>query len=197
MKVLFDLGGVLLDAYPRRAVECFARLSGRKAAELEAPILEVAKLAFDGGRIGPDDFARRVCDACGKRLTLEQVRECWCGIFEDLPEMQRFAERLAMVQACYLLSNTDPWHYEVAMKRLPWLASFKGHCLSYEVRRLKPDPEYYRAVFERFQLQPGACVLVDDRAENVQAIVALGAQGIVHRGAAATAASLAQLGVRA
>jgi HAD superfamily hydrolase (TIGR01509 family) len=195
--LLFDLGGVLLDAFPRRAVECFAKLSGREVAKLEAPILEVAKLAFDGGRVDPAGFARLVCDACGRRLTLEQVHDCWCAIFEDLPEMQQFTERLAKAHACYLLSNTDPWHYQVAMKRLPWLGTFRGHCLSYEARRLKPDPEYYRAMFKRFQLEPGDCVLVDDRAENVDAIVALGAQGIVHRNVAATAASLAQLGVRA
>lgn len=126
MNLLFDLGGVLVDAFPERAVECLARLSGRKPAELEAPILEVAKLAFDGGRVGPAEFARMVCDACGKPLDLEQVRACWCGIFEDLPQMQRLAERLAKTQACYLLSNTDPWHYEVARARLPWLASFRG-----------------------------------------------------------------------
>jgi FMN phosphatase YigB (HAD superfamily) len=194
---LIDLGGVLLDAFPERAVEGFARLSGRSPADLVEPVLWGAKVSFDSGQIDGAEFTRQVGHACRMPLTLDQVRDCWCDIFEDLPEMQRFIERLARVHDCYLLSNTDPWHYEVAVKRLPLLGLFRGHFLSFEAGRLKPDSEYYRAMFERFHLEAADCVLIDDRPDNVQAIVALGALGVVHRDAAATEASLASLGIRA
>jgi putative hydrolase of the HAD superfamily len=197
MNLLFDLGGVLVDAFPERAVECLARLSGRSVEELSSPVLGRAKLLFDGGKIDAAGFTQQVSQACGKPLTETQVHDCWCAIFEDLPEMQGLAQRVAPELDCYLLSNTDPWHYQVALDRLPWLRAFRGHCLSFEVRRLKPDPEYYRQMFERFHLVPGDCVLIDDRADNVAAIAALGAQGIVHRDAATTQAALATLGVRA
>jgi HAD superfamily hydrolase (TIGR01509 family) len=196
LALLFDLGGVLLDAFPERAVAGFARLSGRRASDLIAPVLWNAKLAFDSGRINPTEFTRQVGEACHMALTEAQVHECWCDIFEDLPEMQRFVERLAPGYDCYLLSNTDPWHYEAAVKRLPLLGLFRGDFLSFEAGRLKPDSEYYRSVFERFHLDPADCVLIDDRPDNVAAIVALGAQGIVHRDAATTEAALAALGVR-
>jgi FMN phosphatase YigB (HAD superfamily) len=51
-------------------------------------------------------------------------------------------------------------------------------------------------MFERFHFVPGDCVLIDDRADNVAAIVALGAQGVVHQDPEATGAALAMLGVR-
>ena len=195
--LFFDLGGVLLAHDVRRALAGFARLSGRPAAELEAPLLEVAKQGFDLGRMDARSFVLAVERACGRPIGEAKIREVWCDIFDDCPGMQALAERLAASLPSYLLSNTDPFHFEHARARVPALSRFRGHHLSYEVGRLKPDLEYYRLAFRRFELPPEACVLIDDRPENVEAIVRLGASGIVHVELVATERELRRLGVSA
>ncbi len=195
ISLLVDLGGVLLRAEPRRAIERLAAMSGRSAESLEGPILGEAKAAFDVGRIDAAEFVARVEAACGLSVGAARVRDAWCGIFEDLPETQRLVARLAERHPCILASNTDPLHFAWVRARLPLLGRFRGFHLSYEAGCAKPDPEYYRLLFRRFALEPARCVLVDDLPENVEAIVKLGASGVVHVGAAATEAALAALGV--
>ncbi|HUB10194.1 MAG TPA: HAD-IA family hydrolase [Myxococcales bacterium] len=195
--LLVDLGGVLLDAQPRRAMVALARLSGRPAAELEAAILTAVKDRFDRGQLGEAAFLDELRRACGRPLGDSELRAAWCAIFDDLPEMQALTARLAARHPTYLLSNTDPVHFAWARAHLPLLDRFRGFHLSYEAGALKPEAEYYRQAFRRFALEPAACVLVDDRPENVEAMVSLGGAGIVHESAAGTEAALRALGIRA
>ncbi len=195
--ILFDLGGVLLEPHPERAIEALSIRSGRSPEELAPELLGVAKLGFDTGRIGPEGFAAAVGRAAGLPLSVDEVRALWCDIFDDLRQMQELAAALARRHPCYLLSNTDPMHFACALGRLPVLSRFRGQQLSYEVGLLKPDPEYYRAAFRRFGLRPEECVLVDDLRPNVEAIVREGAAGIVHEGTEATKRRLAELGLSA
>ncbi|MHB8418328.1 MAG: HAD family hydrolase [Myxococcales bacterium] len=194
--LLFDLGGVLLEADPRRGVAALSRLCGRPEAELEELLLGVAKQGFDRGGLGEADFVRQVRRACRKELTLEQIREAWCAMLRDLPPMQEFADRLAARHPSYLLSNTDPLHLACARERVAALRRFRGFHPSCEAGCAKPESEYYRLAFRRFVLEPARCVLIDDRPENVEAIVSLGAAGIVHESAERTEGALAALGIR-
>ena len=48
-----------------------------------------------------------------------------------------------------------------------------------DVEKLKkPDPAIYKLLLERYQLKAADCVFIDDRADNVEAAVALGFEGI-------------------
>ncbi len=193
--LLCDLGGVLLGADPGRAVHALARLSGRPQAELEAGILGALKADFDAGRLPVAAFLDAVRAACRAPLTDAQIREAWNAIVAEPLPFVPAAGRLAARHPTYLFSNTDPLHLAVARERLPALGRFRGLWPSYEAGCLKPDPEYYRRAFRRFALAPASCVLVDDRPENVEAIVALGASGIVHESAERTEAALREIGL--
>lgn len=195
--LLIDLGGVLLDAQPWRAVALLARLSGRSEVELTNALLAVAKRGFDCGNFSTAAFYEEVRRACGAGLTDGQIGDAWCAMFDHLAPMQALVERLARRYPSYLLSNTDPIHFAWARERVPALAHFRGFHLSYEVGCGKPETEYYRRAFRRFDLEPARCVLIDDRPENVEAIVRLGAQGVVHESAELTGSRLATLGVSA
>ena len=79
----------------------------------------------------------------------------------------------------YLLSN-----YPKELFECHWAGSFdftdipKGRVVSYEVGLTKPEPEIYRKLLEKYELQPEECVFLDDRKENVEAAEALGFFGI-------------------
>lgn len=81
----------------------------------------------------------------------------------------------------YVLSNFG----EEAMKRgvemggINFLDELDGYLFSYEVNKVKPEPEIYNALFKRYNLIPSECVFIDDLAVNIEAARALGMKGIV------------------
>lgn len=62
------------------------------------------------------------------------------------------------------------------------LADLAHHVVSSaEVGMAKPDPAIYTLAADRAGARPERCVFVDDRAENVDAAVALGMTGVLYR----------------
>jgi len=95
----------------------------------------------------------------------------------------------------YLLSN-----YPEDLFLCHWRNSFSftdlpdGKVISYEVKFTKPEPEIYRTLLERFQLDPTECIFLDDRAENIEAARAFGMRGIwVNAGQEPARAQLEQM----
>jgi FMN phosphatase YigB (HAD superfamily) len=193
--LLIDAGGVLVAPHPERAIAELAARSGRRPSDLGAALFDAAKRGFDLGRLDGEAFAAELGRVTGLDLTEDAWRALWCGIFDDLLPMQQLVARLSHTHSCYLFSNTDPWHLAHFRARLPFLGSFRGLHPSYEAGCDKPDPRYYRSGLERFGLVPEQCVLIDDQAANVEAVIVLGAEGIVHREAGETEQALARLGI--
>ena len=44
---------------------------------------------------------------------------------------------------------------------------------------MKPEPEIYRSLFERFSLKPEECFFIDDREDNIAAGEAFGMKGFL------------------
>jgi epoxide hydrolase-like predicted phosphatase len=76
------------------------------------------------------------------------------------------------------------------------LRIFDATVISGDVGLHKPQPEIYRLGAERLELEPDACVFVDDLRENITGAEAVGMLGILHRDVEATIAAMEEaLGV--
>ena len=69
----------------------------------------------------------------------------------------------------YALSNWSAETFPIARPMFPFLEWFDGIVISGEIKMVKPDPRIFTHVLERFGLEPGSAVFVDDNAENVKA----------------------------
>jgi len=83
--------------------------------------------------------------------------------------------------AVAVLSNTDRWHYEACVRLVPALARVPA-VLSCDAGAMKPDAAIYRALLARLTAEPGDCLFIDDRPENVVAARVLGFAGAVFDG---------------
>ena len=79
----------------------------------------------------------------------------------------------------FLLSNYGKTSYEQGSRGFSFLPLVDGAVISYEVEHIKPEPEIYTALFEKYGLKPEECVFFDDREENIEAACAQGIHGIV------------------
>ena len=54
-----------------------------------------------------------------------------------------------------------------------------GWVISSEEKVVKPEPEIYQRLFDRYGLEPSECVFTDDREENIEGARRMGMDGIV------------------
>jgi epoxide hydrolase-like predicted phosphatase len=182
--VVWDLGGVLVrtaDRGPRRAWE--GRL-GLERDSLDALVFdsEVSRQAAVGNAGVQDiwdDLARRL------GLTPDQIdqlrQDFWRGDQLDT----RLVDRIRQLRTNYktgLITNAfesirqsieHEWHLDEV---------FDAILISAEIGLAKPDPAIFRMLLDRWGMEPGAAVFIDDFAENTSAAGELGMQTIHFRG---------------
>lgn len=78
----------------------------------------------------------------------------------------------------YYLSNYSEHLMRVNPSVLDFLQHMDGGVFSCHVKKIKPDPEIYRRLFEKYELHPEECLFFDDREENVIAAQELGMQAV-------------------
>ncbi len=167
--VLFDLGNVLVPFDPEQLVRNFSAAVGMEPEEIHDLALGHLKAEFETGARSPDAFRDAICMALNCQLTEEEFVPLWSDIFEANEPIFDFFRQVRRTRRTYLVSNTDPYHMRWILEHWPELAKCDGMALSYELGLLKPDPEFFDAVIERFGLTPAACLYIDDLAESVQA----------------------------
>jgi FMN phosphatase YigB (HAD superfamily) len=172
--VIFDLGGVLVSVDFMRACKRLEAAGGAPAALIcEAIASGDDKLAFDTGRLSPQQFAQRFCAALGLRLPYAEFAEIWCDIFAEQREVTGLLDEIAGKAELVLLSNTDPLHLDYVLSHYGFLGKFRRMVLSYEVGHVKPA----RQIFERALgiVAPGTrMIYFDDVPEFVSAARACG-----------------------
>jgi len=175
--LLLDLGNVLVGVEPARTAAAFADLVGRDLAGLGAGFDQLLDLnaAFDGGTLDATGFRTAVCERLGAAIPDDAFDAAWCALLVLLPRTAGLVAELARDHRLFLLSNTDSIHMSAVRHRCAdWLGRFSGLFLSYEEHLLKPEPAFFERALARFDLDPAACLFLDDRAENVAAARALG-----------------------
>jgi 2-haloacid dehalogenase len=95
----------------------------------------------------------------------------------------------------YAITNFSSEKFRIAQAPWPALAGFRGVVVSGDEGLLKPEPAIYRVLFDRYGLDPAACVFVDDSPANVAAAAGLGMHALHFVSAERFATDLAALGL--
>ena len=105
------------------------------------------------------------------------------AIIEEVPGMRDLLSKLkAEGFRLYGLTNWDTEIY-TTMAQFGIFKLLDGSIISSEEHVVKPGPEIYRRLFERFDLKPGECIFTDDKPENIEGGRRLGMDGIVFKDA--------------
>jgi FMN phosphatase YigB (HAD superfamily) len=172
--VIFDLGGVLVSVDFMRACKRLEAAGGAPAAViLEAIHSGADKIAFDTGRLSPQQFASRFCAALGLRLPYAEFADIWCDIFTEQREVIGLLDEIGKRADLVLLSNTDPLHLDYVLSHYGFLEKFGRMLLSYEVGHAKPARQIFECAIGL--CAPGTrMIYFDDVAEYVSAARACG-----------------------
>jgi len=96
----------------------------------------------------------------------------------------------------YGITNFTPSGYEQCYESISFVEKFDGCIFSFQEGVIKPEPEIYKILLDRYNLEPSECVFIDDTKENVEGAKALGFSGIVFSGYEDAVSQLTNLEVR-
>ena len=194
--VIFDLGGVLLDWNPRHL---YRRLFPGDEAAMEHFLATICNNDWnrqqDAGRLcaeaaqllkteHPDKS--HLIDAYYTRH-LDMIAGPIAGTVDILAELRARATPL------YFLSNYSAETYPLALAQFEFLSWFRGGIVSGEHGIIKPDPQIYALLLDRFAIDPHRAVFIDDVMANAEAARPFGIHPIHFRGPDALRAELAEL----
>ncbi len=203
MKIVFDLGGVLLRWQPH---EFMARLLPDRAAtpdEAQALTREFFEGfggdwgEFDRGMLGAAPLAERIARRTG--IEVRDVRRIIDAIPEELQPLAASVALLRRLHArgreLYFLSNMPEPYARHLEATHDFFGLFRQGVFSARVRLIKPDPAIFAHAHAAFGVGATAPVFIDDVQKNIGAARGAGWQAIHFRDARQCEGELAALGL--
>lgn len=179
--IVFDLGNVLVKAD-------FSMFRDNLYANgiTEEVFLDVfaknnkMQAQFESGIMSKEDFVNTCISSFPVAISKEVFVDCFNGMFDEITEMKNFLVDLAKSGKynLYLLSNTNPIHFEYILEEYDYVNLIQNFMLSYKLGCIKPDSYIYEKVIRENNLIPDETIFIDDLTENCVAAERLGIKAI-------------------
>lgn len=173
--VVFDIGGVLLDWDPRHLY----RQLINDPAELEWLLANVCTMEWNATLDAGRSFDEACDELAGHHPEHAELIHAWKR--QDDMVSGEIAGTAALVsRLCaggvrmYLLTNMPSQVFAARLARYDVLKGFDGAIVSGDEGVLKPSPEIFRLLTERYRLEPGETLFIDDSLVNVEGARAAG-----------------------
>jgi len=194
--IAFDLGNVLIPFDHMKACRAIGAIHSLDPLYVYERIFECGiAQAFDLGNISPSDFTQECSDALNVNLNEHDLVDAWSDIFTPDPAMEKLVKELADNADLCLISNTNCWHYNLIQRDFPFVEYFPRRLLSYQIHKMKPDPEVFRLAL-RWAQSGQTNIFIDDIEENVMSAASVGFSAIHFSGIMPLRESLQCLGVK-
>lgn len=195
---VFDLGGVLVDWNP---AHLYRKLIP-DPDEMQRFLGTVCTLEWNSEQDRGRSLAEGTAALVSEYPEHAELIEAYYGRWEEMVPDQ-FDESVALLAELrdgdyrlYALSNWSAETFPNVRHRFPFLDWFDDVVISGEVGVVKPEPEIYHLIRDRFQIEPSTTLFIDDSAANIAA--AREAGFVVHhfQDPAGLRAYLEELGLR-
>lgn len=134
---------------------------------------------YDEGKISSQNFFKKVSNKLGLNISFEEFKNIWQDIFWINEGIQEILLSLKGRYKLFLLSNTNPLHFEFAREKFDILEAIDEYILSYEVGFSKPAVEIFNEVLKKAKVEAEKCIYIDDINEHVTSSNKIGLKGIL------------------
>ncbi len=167
--VVFDLGNVLLDYSPYRFLHQ-AGIDSERHADIGAALFENPEVwsELDRGTLDSHGVARKAIEV-NPALENEIISymQQWHEFFEMIPDnVEAFYKIKRSGCGVYVLSNFSSEAFEKIRWKFPFLDEMDGMIISAEHQVIKPEPEIFQLLIDRYRIEPQNAVFIDDLIAN-------------------------------
>ncbi len=182
--IVFDMGNVIIRFDPELfMVRLGLAEEDRKLLKRELFVsLEWSRM--DRGSLTDEEAAEIVCRRVPERLhdAVRRLVGMWDRPILPVEGMYELVKELrGMGYGIYLLSNASFRQHDY-WPRVPASKFFDGTLISADVKLVKPQPEIYRLLCDKFSLVPEECVFIDDSTSNAEGAYFCGINALVFHG---------------
>lgn len=196
--IIFDVGNVLVEYSWERMLEALHITGKAYDAVAKATALSPMWNELDRSLLSDEEILQGFINNAPEYE--REIRLVWDNIPESIHCYDYSVEWVRKFRKkgykTYILSNYSKRGYEVTKQELPFVADMDGVLFSYEVKLVKPEPEIYQTLLEKFQLKPEECVFLDDNEKNIIAAREAGIHAIHFKNKEQAEEELAKLGVK-
>ncbi len=178
--VIFDIGNVLAKFVPMQYLKSIG-YDGEERDEIFNAIIENDIWnEYDKGIMTETEVINKYIERYPKlEDAVRKVFSDMKGIVRRFEYTDEWIESLKEqnIRVLYL-SNISKTLYNDCEEELNFVADMDGGILSFEEKCSKPDSEIYKKLINKYNLEPDACIFVDDRQANIKAAADIGLNGI-------------------
>ncbi|MGF1731520.1 HAD family hydrolase [Photobacterium kasasachensis] len=178
--VIFDFGAVLFHWDPHQIVASFTDSTDEQHLLLEEVFHHPDWLSLDRGTMLMAEVIPKFAARTG--IAVSRMEDFFEHIINSLVKITETEELLYRLldhhYSVYYLTNMSSAFFETLNERNDFISLFKGGIVSGKELMMKPDPDIYKLLIERYDLEPSETLYIDDHEQNVNAAQALGFQTI-------------------
>lgn len=158
------------------AIRHIAAQSSVTESEIARMIGEVdLMIQYETGLISSESFFETIKKKIDYKGDLEDFRPLFGDIFTEIKPMSIFLNKLKSKGVpTSAFSNTNEMAIEFIRSRFPFYHEFDYQLLSYEKKRMKPDPLFYKDLERETGYSGRQIIYLDDRPENIEQGLAMG-----------------------
>jgi HAD superfamily hydrolase (TIGR01509 family) len=178
--VVFDFGGVLVRWQPEAFIAAFYADEHSRALVRDAVIRHPDWIDIDRGTLAESAAIERFAARTGRpaaemRAFMQHIKDSLTPLPDSIALLDELAQRGVPL---YGLSNMSAPIFALLKGRHRHWDRFRGIVVSGEVGLVKPDPEIFHHLAERYGLMPAETVFIDDHLPNIESARRLGFQAI-------------------
>jgi putative hydrolase of the HAD superfamily len=177
--IIFDLGGVIFEWNPDYFLPAILKTNTQAIDYFRTILNSGLWRSFDRGTVSIEQAAEKIDPKFDKALYVDFCRKLPKYITPVKEMVQIFYKVKKLGFKTYMLSNFPKELFEEVSKKNEFLKEFDGSVISYKVKEIKPEPEIYKTLLEKYSLNPEECLFLDDRKENLEAAKKIGIDGIL------------------
>ena len=193
--IVFDVGRVLIDVN-HDELQLFLQEHGAGSLSIDEFETKSDLIAYEHGQIDSDTFLENMNRLLTTPVDKQQLTDLWLGMFSPFTEMLELAHKLKAHYGVYLLSNTNPLHWQHIVPKYQLDQICHAMLTSCEIGIMKPDRAIYQLAEQRFELIPGNTLFIDDKLENTIAAEQQGWHTVHHLDINETYSQLNTMGVQ-
>lgn len=174
--VIFDLGGVVIEWNPDRILADYYAEPALRALMKTELFQHPDWLQLDRGTLPETELLVRAVARTGRPAAeIEGLFEAVRGSLHAKTDTVLLLRKLAARGVpLYCLSNMSADIFQYLRARHSFWDVFRGIVISGEIRMMKPEPEIFHFLLQRYGLTAAQTVFIDDNAPNVEAARAVG-----------------------
>ena len=179
MNVVFDIGGVVVEWQPARIAATVFDDADRQQLVTTEVFAHADWISVDRGDLDHAEAIVRTARRTGLRESdLTRLFNAVPPSLKPVPATLELIAEVASEHRVFALSNMGQVGYDYLKREYDLWSLFEGAVVSCLVNRVKPEPEIFDCLLNRYALKAAETVFIDDTAENIDAARALGIRAI-------------------